>query len=157
MTQALEAADRWGGGNLHGLLMNGPPGVGKTFTAAAAVRRILGYRKLRWLTGGKMMAMDRSGFESKAYEDLYEILTDSRCPLVLDDMDKVKTSDFSLELLFTAIDERVTNETPLLITTNMRYPERKEEFGETLASRLRGYCKPVTIFGDDLRKGNTPK
>lgn len=73
-------------------------------------------------------------------------------PLVLDDIDKVAPSDFTLDLLFEAIDERVNSGTALLVTTNLHYPDLEDRFGEPIASRLAGYCKAHRLDGPDRRR-----
>lgn len=149
---ALSKAEEWGRGAIRGLVMTGPVGVGKTWTAAAAANLYLDRKPLRWFSVARMLAQARAGFKTTAKDEVNAVLLDASMALVMDDIDKVNPTDFARDILFQAIDERVNNETALLVTTNMRYPEIEETYGEPIASRLAGYCEAVRIEGDDRRK-----
>ena len=148
---ALGLADQWSRGEILGLVITGPVGVGKTWTAAAAANGYLDRRALRWFSVARMLAQAKAGFRTTAKDEVNAVLLDASMALVLDDIDKVNPTDFARDILFQAIDERVNNDTPLLVTTNMRYPEIEETYGEPIASRLAGYCKAVRIEGQDRR------
>ena len=150
---ALAKAEEWGRGALTGLVMTGPVGVGKTWTAAAAANLYLDRKPLRWFSVARMLAQARAGFKNPARDEVNAVLLNASMALVMDDIDKVNPTDFARDILFQAIDERVNNRTPLLVTTNMRYPEIEETYGEPIASRLAGYCEAVRIEGADRRKG----
>ncbi len=150
-TEALAAADLWSRGEILGLVITGPVGVGKTWTAAAAANGYLDRRALRWFSVARMLAQAKAGFRTTAKDEVNAVLLDASMALVLDDIDKVNPTDFARDILFQAIDERVNNDTPLLVTTNMRYPELEKTYGEPIASRLAGYCKAVRIDGNDRR------
>lgn len=150
--EALKAGESWGRGQIRGLVITGPVGVGKTWTAAAAANLFLERRGLRWFSVVRLLAQARAGFKDRNREEVNKVLLDPRLALVMDDIDKVNPTDFARDILFQAIDERVNNDTPLLVTTNMRYPELEQTYGEPIASRLAGYCKAVRIDGTDRRK-----
>lgn len=149
---ALAAGKDWGYGKTKGLVITGPVGVGKTWTAAAAANLFLERRGLRWFSVVRLLAQARAGFKDRNREEVNKVLLDPRLALVMDDIDKVNPTDFARDILFQAIDERVNSDTPLLVTTNMRYPELEQTYGEPIASRLAGYCKAVRIDGHDRRK-----
>lgn len=151
--EALDRADEWGRGELLGLVIAGPVGVGKTWAAAAAANLYLDRKPLRWFSVARMLAQARAGFKNSARDEVNDVLFDRSMALVLDDIDKTNPTDFARDILFQAIDERVNNRTALLVTTNMRYPEIEEIYGEPIASRLAGYCRPSRIEGTDRRKG----
>lgn len=150
---ALTRAAEWGRGGITGLVITGPVGVGKTWTAAAAANLYLDRKPLRWFSVARMLAQARAGFKNPARDEVNSVLLDPKMALVMDDIDKVNPTDFARDILFQAIDERVNNRTALLVTTNMRYPEIEETYGEPIASRLAGYCEAVRIEGTDRRKG----
>lgn len=149
---AIGKAEDWGRGALDGLVITGPVGVGKTWTAAAAANLYLDRRPMRWFSVARMLAQAKAGFRTTAKDEVNAVLLDASMALVLDDIDKVNPTDFARDVLFQAIDERVNNRTPLLVTTNMRYPEIEETYGEPIASRLAGYCEGVRMEGKDRRK-----
>lgn len=152
-SQAIGRAEDWGRGVLTGLVITGPVGVGKTWTAAAASNLYLDRKPMRWFSVARMLAQARAGFRTTAKDEVNAVLLDASMALVMDDIDKVNPTDFARDVLFQAIDERVNNRTPLMVTTNMRYPEIEETYGEPIASRLAGYCDAVRMEGDDRRKG----
>lgn len=149
--EGLDAGRAWATGEIRGLLLTGTVGSGKTFTAAAAANSFMYRAPLRWFSVSKMMAQARAGFKHPSRDDLYDVLLNPRIALVLDDIDKAKVTDFAREILFQAIDERVNYGSSLLVTTNATYIELEENYGEPIASRLGGYCKPVNMAGTDRR------
>ncbi len=149
---AIEHGQSWAEGKTKGLVITGPVGVGKTWTAAASANGFLERRSLRWFSVARMLASARAGFKDRSREEVNKVLLDPKLALVMDDIDKVNPTDFARDILFQAIDERVNNDTALLVTTNMRYPEIEKTYGEPIASRLAGYCKAVRIEGEDRRR-----
>ena len=150
--KAIEAARRWAGSNLKGLLIAGPVGTGKTWTAAAACNAMAVYRPVRWFSVSRMLAQARAGFKHPAREDLTEVMLNANLPLIMDDIDKVKATDFARDILFQVIDERVAAGTPLLVTTNFNYTELEAAYGEPIASRLAGMGEAIRIEGSDRRQ-----
>jgi DNA replication protein DnaC len=150
--EAIESAIAWSKGELPGLVLTGPVGVGKTWTAAAAANGYLERKPLRWFSVARMLAQYRAGFKNPARDEVNSVLLNPRLALVMDDIDKVNPTDFTRDILFQAIDERVNNDTALLVTTNMRYNELEKTYGEPIASRLAGYGKAARIDGEDRRR-----
>lgn len=148
---AIKAARLWAGGSLQGLVMAGPVGVGKTYLAAAAANEMLRHRPVRWFSAARFMVQARAGFTSEARDQITEVLTKPHLALVLDDIDKANPTDFTREVLFEAIDERLQNKAPLLVTTNQSYHELEESLGEPIASRL-SLCQGHRLDGVDRRR-----
>ena len=149
--KGIEAARRWADGEIKGLLLAGPVGTGKTWTAAAAMRRFLLRRSCRWSPLSRMAVAMKAGFRNERREELMDLLLSPTMPIVIDDMDKSKPTDL-IDMLFQAIDDRMTNGTPLLVTTNLNYAETVEQYGEPIASRLTGYCETIRMEGQDRRR-----
>lgn len=155
--RAQDRARAWGDGEIKGLVLQGPVGVGKTWTAAAAANLFLDRKPLRWMSVSRMLAQARAGFKTKERDEVTAILLNPNLTLVLDDIDKANPTEFAKDILFQAIDERVNADTPLLVTTNKRYTELHDTYGEAIASRLAGYCEGVRIEGKDRRQPNARK
>jgi DNA replication protein DnaC len=147
---ATDAAARWARGDLPGLCLTGPVGVGKSWLAAAAAWERLQTYGVRWVSAARLMAQIRSGFNSKAKARADEIITGT-CAIVLDDLDKVNPTEYGREVMFAAIDGRVEEGAPLLVTTNKAMSEIGEQLGDAIMSRLAGYCQVVRMVGDDRR------
>ena len=93
-------------------------------------------------------------FTDEGREQLAAVLTGSG-PLVLDDIDKTSLGDWVAGQLFAAIDNRLANDRPLLITSNLDvsglvglFPER---FRRAVGSRIAGSCEVVELKGSDRR------
>lgn len=151
--RVVAAAKAWAtsGG---GLLLTGPVGVGKTTVAATACRAALEHRFCQWISAPLLFARLGSGLGSQQRDAALEVLT-SVAALVLDDLDKARPTEYGAEHVFLAIDGRITNGSPLLVTTNLSLSELAakfpEPYGEAIASRLAGYCQTVTLAGKDRR------
>jgi DNA replication protein DnaC len=148
---AIEDAERWARGDILGLVLSGEVGVGKTWIAAAATNEKLKATPVRWFSAARFMVQARAGFKDRAREEITDVLTRPDLALVLDDIDKANPTEFTREVLFEAIDERIANATPILVTTNLRYPELEQRLGEPIASRL-STCQAHRIEGQDRRR-----
>lgn len=163
--EALLACLQWARGDLDGLILAGRVGIGKSWFAAVAAQALISHRvkaldenhfpvavmPLRWVNVPELIQKARGEIGSDRRRDAEKIL-DGNFGLVLDDIDKINPTEFSLDLLFEAVENRVNRNRPLLVTTNKGYVELKNQLGDPLASRLRGYCKGHRIYGNDRRK-----
>lgn len=152
--ELVAAARAWGAGELAGLLLTGPVGTGKTFLAAVAAWQRTESKPVRWFSVPTLFALLGLSFENDARDEAQLVLSGKQS-LVLDDIDKVKATEYAAGQLFCAIDNRLTAGTGLLITTNLalstiadRY---HEPYGEAIASRLAGYCQQFVVDGSDRR------
>ena len=138
----------------RGLLLTGPIGVGKTHAAAAAAEHCLRSGALDWTSGPLLMARLGSGLGTAIHDDAVRVLQHPRA-LVLDDLDKARPTEYGAEQMFVAVDTRVTNHKPLLVTTNLDLGELARKwpspYGEAIASRLAGYCVVHALTGPDRR------
>lgn len=149
---ARDKARLWAQGEINQLVLSGAVGVGKSWIAGAAVNEMARHRPVRWFSFAKLMAQARAGFKNPSRDEVTDVLTKSHLALVLDDIDKVKPSEYANDILFELIDERIANATPLLITTNRNYTELTTLFGEPITSRLKEGAGQ-RIEGKDRRGG----
>ncbi len=147
---AHEAVRQWGAAEIQGLCLTGTVGVGKTHLAAAATWDRLNRESIRWVRTAQLLTHLRSGFGESDSATAKAIIAGTG-GIVLDDIDKVNPTEFGREVLFCAIDGRVQEGTPLLVTTNLTLGEIGNRLGEPVASRLAGYCRTVSIQGEDRR------
>lgn len=163
--KAITAAKSWAKGDLLGLVLSGRVGLGKSRLAAVAAQSLVYHRvvdlppervetaqvsPLRWVSVPALVKASRAPYESDAREWAERVVAGG-AGLVLDDIDKVKPTEFSIDLIFEAIEARESRRRPLLVTTNLRYPELEDLLGEPIASRLAGYCQGHRIHGEDRR------
>jgi DNA replication protein DnaC len=88
-------------------------------------------------------------------EDMYRELTGVRL-LLLDDVGKEKPSDFTRQLYWSVIDERVTSGLPVIITCRLPLDSLAELMGEDTVDRLYGMTggKVETLTGGSYRRQN---
>jgi DNA replication protein DnaC len=173
--RAVKAAEVWAADGA-GLVLTGPVGVGKSTLAAAALdarNRVLaelaaaerGHGSLRlpdcydrlgacWLSVPVVFACLAGDRDDPRRRQMESVLVSAR-PLVLDDLDKARPTQYGAEQMFLAVNQRVEHGSALLVTTNMdldtlekRWPE---EYGAAIVSRLIGHGRAVCINGHDRR------
>jgi DNA replication protein DnaC len=148
--RALDAVRAWVA-SPRGLVLTGDIGVGKTTLAAGACWALLSTRPCRYLRGAGVMATLGKDFGDPERRRLVKLL-ESSTALVLDDVDKMRASDYGRERLFDAIDGRLQAEAPILVTTNLMPSELGQRFGDSIKSRLTGdYFRVVKVAGVDRR------
>ncbi len=155
--RALDAARRWATRDLLGLVLLGPFGVGKTMLVAGAVRRHIEHDPIapRWLSAPLILNHLARSFNDPLREAMIEALGNDTRTLILDDLDKVRPTVFAAESLFLAIDQSLTEQRSLLVTTNWMPSEFAKQwpkpYGDAIASRLVGYCELHRLTGPDRR------
>lgn len=162
--RALEACVRWSRGEIRGLILAGRVGMGKSWFAAVAAQSLIYHRvkaldalhlkpmaPIRWVTVPALIQKSRGEYGSESRKEAEKILAGT-AGLVLDDIDKVKPTEFSIDLLFEAIETRINAGRPLLVTTNLGYRELRDLLGDPITSRLRGYCEGQRMIGKDRRR-----
>jgi DNA replication protein DnaC len=158
---ALDAAKRWAAGELKGLVLLGPIGVGKTTIAAATDIAYIGsnlHRPTpRWINTVAALNDLSRGFTDSRRVDVQDALDGKHAPLILDDIDKAKPNANAASILFGAIDACLTHERPLVVTTNLMPSQLAVNWpkphGAAIASRLAGYCELHRVAGRDRRLG----
>lgn len=109
---ALDAAERWSSGELSGLVLLGPIGVGKTTIAAAAdvayMANCAGPAP-RWVNTVQALNDLSRSFNDRRRIDAMNALDGKHAPLILDDVDKAKPNATAAAVPFGAIDTCVTH------------------------------------------------
>lgn len=148
--RALNAVRSWVA-QPRGLMLTGDVGVGKTTLAAAACWALLSTKPCRYLRGSGVMSVLGKDFADPERKRLVKLL-DGSTAIVLDDIDKMRSSDFGRERLFDAIDSRLQAGAPILVTTNLMPSQLGQRFGDSIKSRLTGdYFRVVKVAGVDRR------
>lgn len=140
LDKALELARAWAKGELQGLGMIGPVGTGKTRVGVAAANEACWRAPARWYSAAVLVAkLGSGGFDSPERQAALDVLT-GRTPLVLDDLDKARPTEYAAEQLFMAVDGRCDGGGQLLVTTNLQGAELAKRwpqpYGEALVDRL---------------------
>ena len=146
----------------NGLIITGNTGVGKTHLAASIANELIKNGQpvifgtlINLLTEVKGSYSIDGEYESKIINKYSKIGL-----LIIDDLGKERPSEWTLEKLFTIINNRYENNLPVIITTNYNREKLRErlacnknyEIADSIISRLYEMCKGINITGKDKRK-----
>lgn len=139
--------DRYDDG--EGLLLMGPPGVGKTHLLAGLVTAVIGAGfKARYASWPEAWARCRPPYDGNP-EVLFRELA-SVDFLALDEIGVRAGTSKEQERLFELVDSRYSRQLPTLIATNLTDGELNQ-VGERTADRLREACVGVVLAGASKR------
>jgi DNA replication protein DnaC len=142
-----------GDGPKHSLLLLGPTGVGKTYEAYGALRRIAeaGPRYAAWRGGSvpQLLAQLRPG-GSDDPDQVYARIANASI-LLVDDIGAEKSTPWTEEIGLRLIDHRYINRLPVIVTGNGSWREISTAIGDRIASRLVEMCQLIEFKGADRR------
>lgn len=152
---ARKMAENAGAG---GLLLAGPPGVGKTHLAAAIVnaRLVAGRQALFCMVPEMLSDIRRVIRDDDATCELMDLVKQAEL-LVLDDLGAERATEWAREVMLIIVSARLAADRQTLVTTNYSTSgELVERFGGgqegmRIVSRLFGLCAPVRMEGRDWR------
>lgn len=157
MTAALNACRRYAekfslqSGNL---LLNGKPGLGKTFLAACIARTAAerGFSVVYETAVHFFEAMDNARFHQDAAAQ-QAVRRYGACDLlILDDLGTEMHSQVVNSNLYTVLNDRLLAERPMVVTTNLQTAEIARRYSPQIVSRLLGNFRLVAFLGEDVRR-----
>lgn len=146
-----------------GIYIQGPVGVGKTYTAMAIARRIIDAGKTVFCTSSLgILTMIRSTFNGNGTEEDVFLKLIRPYLLVINDMGKENANPWVVSMIYRVIDDRYQNLLPVVITSNYSKQELIPRLtvdgdsttAEAIVSRLFEMTIKHEMTGGDRRLGN---
>ena len=135
------------------LLFSGNTGLGKTFLSACIARTVAdqGYSVVYESAGHLFAALEKARFEAND-ENRRAAAKYNECDLlIVDDLGTELPGQFVTAALYSLINDRLLENRPTIISTNLNVEELARRYNPQIASRLRGSYKRVAFVGDDIR------
>lgn len=148
--------DAYAKGATRSLLLLGPTGVGKTYTAYAALRAVVtGPRPGTWTatTAADMYAALRPRPKVDTEAEMHRMR--GVAVLMVDDLGATKHSVWVEEQTYRVVDHRYVHARPMILTSNLPTAQLREAIGDRIASRLAETCTRVVLDGPDRRRTRT--
>lgn len=148
------------------ILIHGGIGVGKTYIAAALLREIVDRQEARahadnfyiphrprFVSVTDLLLEIREAFKDNSSMSESDIIAKySGCKfLFLDDLGVEKTTDWSLQTLYSIVDRRYRDMRQTLITSNLSIAQIADKIGDRIASRMAEMCSVIELQGKDRR------
>lgn len=130
------------------LVLFGAVGVGKSWTACAAVRPLVeAGRTMAFWPVVRLLDHLRPGDRPDPYADAVTVDL-----LILDDVGAERATEWTAERLYALVNDRWLDQLPTVATSNLTAPQLTAAVGDRLASRLLGGAVTTRLIGPDRRR-----
>ena len=139
--------------NAGNLLFSGNTGLGKTFLSACIARCVAdqGYSVVYESAGHLFATLEKARFEAND-ENRRAAAKYTECDLlIVDDLGTELPGQFVTAALYSLINDRLLENRPTIISTNLSVDDLARRYNPQIASRLRGSYRRVAFVGDDIR------
>ena len=140
------------GAGAPSLLFTGGHGLGKTFLSACIARAVAdnGFSVV-YDTAGKLF----SDFEAVKFGGNQQDLTRKylQCDLlIIDDLGTEMTTQFTQSVLYRVLNDRLLENRPMIVSTNLSDQALRQRYSAPIASRLLGAFEVCLFLGQDIRQ-----
>lgn len=128
----------------HGILFFGPTSTGKTFAACEIANQIMKYGYSALYLRASDIADDEISMEDITSKHL----------LILDDLGSERQTSYGQEQVYRVIDARVTNQLPMIVTTNLTQEEitkTPDIYHARIYDRILEVCTPIKLDSINIR------
>ena len=135
------------------LLFSGNTGLGKTFLSACIARTVAdrGFSVVYESAGRLFQTLEKARFESNE-DNRAAAAKYSACDLlIVDDLGTELPGQFVTAALYSLVNDRLLENRPTIISTNLTEDDLSRRYNPQIASRLRGSYKRVAFVGEDIR------
>ena len=135
------------------LLFSGNTGLGKTFLSACIARSVAdrGFSVVYESASHLFQTLEKARFEANE-ENRRAASKYAACDLlIVDDLGTELPGQFVTAALYTLINDRLLEQKPTIISTNLTEDDLVRRYNPQIASRLRGSYKRVAFVGEDIR------
>ena len=135
------------------LLFVGGTGLGKTFLSACIARAVAdrGYSVVYESAGHLFSKLEQAKF-NPSEETRREAARFNDCDLlILDDLGTEMPGQFATAALYTLLNDRILENKPMVVSTNLNMDELGRRYSPQIASRLQGSFLLLTFVGEDIR------
>lgn len=143
--------------NKHSIYIYGDVGRGKTYLLNCIAKDLLDRNfTVIYQTAGRLFDFFRDysyafSQEKEKLKNLYDTYYSADL-LIIDDLGSENQRDqIDRSILFDLVNDRISNDKPIIISTNYNPDLFREVYGKRINSRLFGNCITHEIFGEDLR------
>lgn len=139
-----------------GLLFIGTVGTGKTHLSAAIANYIINNHIIAVKFGSvtTLLSEIKSTYGANSKETEAQVIRalSNVDLLVIDDLGKENTTEWSNSIIYSIINSRYEGFKPTIFTTNLQIKELEQTVGEATVSRLIEMCDGILMNGIDHRK-----
>jgi len=135
------------------LLFIGGTGLGKTFLSACIARVVAdrGYSVVYETSSHLFSKLEQARF-NPSEEHRQEAAKFTECDLlILDDLGTEMPGQFVTAALYSLINDRLLENKPMVISTNLNVEELSRRYSPQIASRLQGSFNRLNFLGEDIR------
>lgn len=136
----------------QGLLLYGPVGTGKSYTAACIANALMENKTTVIMTSFVKILQDIQGVGNEAN---YIQILNSASLLIIDDLGAERNTDYALEKVYNVIDSRIRTDKPMILTTNLDLSEMMQCTDiryKRVYDRIFEVCYPVEMPGKSFRQ-----